>query len=58
MTPKKELPQIIFHGTNGNDITFTYDSMEKLVYDMKYYLPKLFPHRKEAIKRKLQELYA
>jgi len=29
MAPKKEMPQIIFHGTNGNDIIFTYETTQK-----------------------------
>lgn len=57
MTADKDLPQIIFHGMNGNDITFTYKTMQDLVNDMKYYLPRVFPHLKEVIKKKLHELY-
>lgn len=58
MATRNERPQIIFHGANGNNITFTYENMEKLAYDMKFYFPKLFPHLKDVIKKKLQELYA
>lgn len=57
MTTKKDLPQLIIHGTKGNDITFTYKTMQDLVYDMKYYLPRVFPHLKEPLKKKLNELY-
>ena len=46
MTAKEKRPQIIFHGAEGNDITFTYDNMELLAYDMKHYFPKLFPYLK------------
>ena len=57
MTSKKEKPQIIFGFPNGNKIIFTYDTMEKLAFDMKYYLPRLFPNHRDLLKKKLNELY-